>query len=226
MGSVPSSYTLPMRLAIIALLFGCSNGHHASTDGGHGGACAGLSLGACRTTSGCVPDVCEGCGCDLNYRGCLATGETPAMCPALGCPSGICCTAEMPCASGSGTCYEPGADLGCGACNTDPGDCSTDQECRARTPGTVCDPIRCSCEGHSACTPGCTNDDACGEGQTCDLATNRCVAQACGACPDNFTCTAGKCARTTCTTSNDCDDGYCVDGACFGSRGTCTFPPP
>jgi hypothetical protein len=214
-----------MRIAfLVALgLLGCGGGKGVDSS-----TCHGLAQSACQQTTGCVPDTCAGCGCDVNYRGCLAEGETPAMCPQLGCPSGICCSADHPCASGTGMCFSPGESIGCGACRPDPNSCNTDADCKPMGQTMVCDPIECSCMGNKACTQGCTNDMACGEGTHCDLPTARCVALSCSAatpCPANFSCTSGACARTTCNMDSDCD-GFCVNGGCFAGRGMCTFPPP
>jgi len=208
------------RLLVIFLVAGCGGSGSAADSGS---ACHGLSLEDCRLTDGCTPDRCDGCGCDLTYRGCLATSETPAMCPALGCPSGICCSAGEACAPSAGACTPPGAPAGCGACNTQANECAVDADCGAHE---VCDPIACSCQGNRACVAGCTDDSTCAEGTTCDLASGRCQPIACGAgCPSNFACVAGSCARASCTDDLACD-GYCVDGACYAQRGACRQPAP
>ena len=216
---------------IVALVVVYAVGYGVGCGSTHGIAaseCHGLSLGDCRLTAGCVPDRCAGCGCDLAYRGCLGAGETPAMCPALGCPSGICCSSELACAPSTGTCEPPGASFGCGACNTDPGNCTVDADCKPQGATMVCDPIACSCGGHLACVLGCVGDAGCGEGQTCDLASARCIARACtgdAGCPSNFRCPAHTCVRMTCTEDVECD-GYCVDGSCFAELGSCQLPVP
>lgn len=206
---------------VLALVAGaaCSNSKQSGDD--DPGACAGLTLSACRATAGCVPDQCAGCICDVTYRGCLPEGVLPSPCPLLGCPSGICCTDDMPCEAQTGSCLQPGADIGCGACTNEPGDCTGDGDCGA---AMICEPIRCHCTGATACVPGCTDDTTCGEGTTCDVASARCVPVACP-CPTNFTCTGGACARTTCDDDLDCD-GYCVAGSCYAGQGTCQLPVP
>jgi hypothetical protein len=207
-----------MRFAIVLLLAAC----HTSTGTG---ACHGLDLETCRVTSDCVSDFCAGCGCDITYRGCLAAGETPAMCPQLGCPAGICCSADEPCQSSTGTCEQPGASQGCGVCNSTAGDCTSDAAC---TKPQVCDPIQCSCTGAMACVQGCVDDTTCDAGSTCNHTTARCVPRACSVtspCGENFDCTGGECVRRTCTENLACD-GYCVDGACFTQRGDCRLPVP
>ena len=210
-------------LAVVVALVACGGGKGVLTSD-----CHGLTLGDCRLASGCAPDLCDGCGCDIAFRGCLAASEVPAMCPALGCPSGICCSAAEPCQASTGSCTQPGVTLGCGACNTMPGDCTGDAQCSTHGPHQICEPIQCSCNGAMACAMGCVDDTPCTEGQTCDLAAARCKPRACSAaapCPGNFDCTSGSCARRTCTSDLDCD-GYCVDGACFTQRGSCQQPVP
>jgi hypothetical protein len=71
----------------------------------------------------------------------------------------------------------------------------------------------------------------CDEGETCDVATYRCRPTQCpdGACPPNFSCSAGPtpiCQRTTCTGDEDCLYGWCVTGACYSALGECWAPPP
>jgi hypothetical protein len=213
-----------VRIAIavlVVVITGCAE-HGASN-----GTCQGLSLGDCRVTAGCKPDLCDGCICDVSYRGCLATAETPTACPALGCPSGLCCSSEAECTDQT-SCVPPGTpQQGCGACDTTPGDCTGDAECKPRGATLICAPIPCSCTAQSRCVEGCSSDSACTEGQQCDLASARCVAQTCttvAQCPANFDCTSSACVRASCTDDRDCD-GFCVLGSCFaGGRGVCTPP--
>ncbi|HEU0030155.1 MAG TPA: hypothetical protein VFQ53_05965 [Kofleriaceae bacterium] len=209
------------RIVWIALLVaGCGGGQSPNN-----GQCAGLSLEECRVTEGCRPDQCPGCLCDVIYRGCVAANAQVEACPGLGCPSAICCSSELAC-DPSTTCLPPGASPGCGACNSTPGDCTDDTQCKAQSATAICEPIPCSCTQERACTQGCTTDDACGEGQSCDLASARCVPRSCVGtpdCPANFSCNAGECARDTCIDDLECD-GFCVDGQCFSSRGECVPP--
>ena len=215
-----------IRLACLALLATV-----AACDATHGGiaaACHGLALGDCRLTAGCKPDACAGCGCAESYRGCLAEIETPATCPALGCPSGICCSSAEACVPATGDCTPPGSAPGCGACNTDPGTCTTDATCQAGGASMICEPIACSCSGNQACVQGCVDDTTCAVGTRCDVATARCVAKACTdamGCPANFDCTSQMCARRTCTEDLACD-GFCVWYQCFAERGECRLATP
>lgn len=214
-----------MRIvAVLLALCGCNHVFGGSDK------CAGLSLADCRLTEGCKPDTCFACLCDQAYRGCLPVSQTPAMCPALGCPGAECCSTASQCSQGGVACEPPGAAPICGgACSTQAGDCTSDADCKLRGPTLVCDPIACSCNGQQQCVPGCTKDTDCAaQGEICDTATARCVPHTCSLpadCPPNFDCANGTCARRTCTSDLDCD-GYCVDGACFDQTGTCTPLPP
>jgi hypothetical protein len=210
-----------VAIVVGLLLAACSE--HGS---GGGEGCHGLSLGDCRNAGGCVPDICAGCFCDLGFRGCLGAAEVAEPCPELGCPGALCCSTQEQCTNGT-SCVPPGTQLGCGACNSMPGDCTSDAECKARDPRLICQPIQCACEDQKMCVDGCVSDDECGDAEQCDFATSRCVARQCGGdpdCPAAFRCDAGRCARATCTTDTDCD-GFCVLGQCFaGARGTCEPP--
>ena len=213
-----------MRWLLVAVvLAGCNS------SSGEVNRCRGLSLMDCRLTDGCKPDTCFACLCNQSYRGCIPASETPAACPALGCAGAECCATQSQCAQASDACVPPtevGAP-GCGACSTQPGDCTDDSQCKAGGQSMICQPIACSCTGQLSCVQGCTSDMACAaQGEVCDLATARCVAKACttGAdCPANFDCQTGACARRPCTTDLECD-GYCVEGQCYDQTGTCTPP--
>lgn len=209
------------RALLLACVIAACGGHGAGTT------CHDLALGECRSTPGCKPDLCDGCICDVTFRGCLAASETPTACPQLGCPGGECCNTQAQCATNT-TCAPPGTPPGCGVCNTEMGDCTSDAQCKPRGATLVCDPIACTCTDQRRCVQGCTSDAACGDGTHCDTASARCVPLACTQdpdCPGNFHCSASHtCERSTCTTDNDCD-GFCVLGQCFGSgRGECRPP--
>jgi len=210
-----------MRGLVWFALFAAACGRHGSGD------CAGLTLADCRLTDGCKADTCFACLCDLSYRGCLSVDETPAQCPALGCPGADCCSSDAQCTTGTAFCAPPGASAGCGVCNMDPSDCAADADCKPHGATMICEPITCTCIGAKACVAGCTQDSQCGgPGLVCDLTSSRCVAKPCATddqCPDNFHCGGTACARTTCATDLDCD-GYCVNGACYEQTGQCTPP--
>jgi hypothetical protein len=214
-----------MRLAFVLALALAGCAEHGS---GGGGACTGLSLLDCRAASACKPDICPGCFCDLGFRGCVDANVAVAPCPPLGCPGAQCCSTQDQCTNGT-TCLPPGSDVGCGACNTQAGDCTSDEQCKAMGPLFICQPIQCTCTGEQTCVQGCFSDDQCGDAEQCDFATARCVGRDCAGetdCPAAFHCVETKCARATCATDADCD-GFCVLGQCFANaRGTCTAPAP
>ncbi len=217
---------------------GGSGGGHASgggggnTGGGSGGgggaidagtSCSGLGVEACRLDAACEPDFCRACSCQPNFKGCRAKTDAPFDCPALGCPSPVCCQASAECQA-IGTCAPPGTPFGCGACNNQPDTCTDDASCPA---DAVCDPRPCACSGQRDCRPGCGVNNPCAAGTTCTA--KRCVPLACtssATCPGTFACLNGQCARRTCTTDLQCGDGFCVDGTCFEGLGECRTPMP
>lgn len=111
----------------------------------------------------------------------------------------------------------------CGYCDPEVVDeCATDQDCGS---GSACrNQGACACGGQQRiCVPGCSTDAECLRGQTCDAAAH-CVATVCATrqeCPAQFDCSAGACARRTCSGDDDCRDGTCVTGMCFDEPGTC-----
>lgn len=186
-------------------------------------ACDGLALDACRHTAGCAADLCTTCGCTPTFEGCRAAGAAPAACPEVDCAQPQCCADEAGC-GGQLACVTPDDPPACGACNSFPGDCTSDAGC---APGSICQPIACSCQGERACVPGCTAG-SCPADQACDPATARCQARACDAagpaCPANFECRGGRCLRAACASDLDCPVGFCVEGACRAELGVCTPP--
>jgi len=214
-----------MRCLALVCLLVTACAEHGS--GGAGGPCNELSLGDCRTAAGCKADICPGCLCDLAFRGCVPADAVVSPCPDLGCPGAECCSAQEQCLNGA-TCTPPGAPFGCGPCNTQPGDCTTDSECKATSAIGICQPIQCTCTDQKMCVDGCFSDDQCSEAEQCDFATARCVARQCAnddGCPAAFICTGGTCARAPCSSDEQCD-GFCVLGQCFASgHGICQLPP-
>jgi hypothetical protein len=53
-------------------------------------------------------------------------------------------------------------------------------------------------------------------------AGSACRTRTCDECPDYLACTNGACVIPNCSADSDCPGGYCVQGACAGSLGTCT----
>jgi hypothetical protein len=129
-------------------------------------------------------------------------------------------------------CLAPGDKLPCGACM--PTDmvttCTQDSDCPTGEIPSICeqsDVSDCLCEGATICKPGCMSDFECDEGESCDAA-HHCVPKTCAndaACPENFVCSSGTCARKSCDGKADCV-GACVNGYCFGTPGTCSYIPP
>lgn len=220
--------------ALVVVLSACGDDPQVFVDAGVDAApaCGGLELATCRRTAGCAADVCPACGCDLSYRGCLPAGQAPAACPDLACPSQECCRQASDCELGG--CLSPGEQVCGGACNPQPSECTTDRDCQPMPTGVgavlVCDPVPCPCTGSPGrCVAGCTIDDDCGLGQTCDAPSGRCRARTCTAaapCPPDFDCVGGGCQRRTCTSDVACDH-FCVEGVCRGDGlGSCQLPQP
>lgn len=231
-----------LSLTLVVLLGACGSASDNTPDaGGHadaapavdagvpdaaGPACTGLSLKECRKVAGCVADLCYACSCAAEFKGCRAQADVPFECPVLDCPQPSCCGKADDCPGGGQICLDPGDHpAGCGICTPAPGNCTIDDDC---TGTTICEAIRCSCEGARACVPGCTSDADCAKGDRCDVATNRCAPITCGVltpCPPNFSCESAACVRASCATDIECD-GFCVDGQCYAAQGTCELPPP
>jgi hypothetical protein len=124
-------------------------------------------------------------------------------------------------------CLEPGAPIGCGACFEVESSCAVDEDCAGQGPTSICEPILCACTPATACALGCVNSEQCSPGEICGP-TYRCEPKPCqGAadCPVDFTCDGGECARKTCSLPADCK-GYCVNGACYDTPGSCVQPLP
>jgi hypothetical protein len=153
---------------------------------------------------------------------------SPAACnPAV--VNAVCCTQDSECTSESFPefCLAPGELRGCGICNSDPSTCSVDADCKAQDPTTICQVRVCACDGDRECVQGCTSDAGCAEGESCDLATNRCGRTLCGVdadCPADFVCGDAGCLRRECESSSDCD-AFCVDGHCYQNAGECVGVP-
>jgi len=214
----PVRFVIAIASGLLALA-GCGGG------GAGGSQCAGLDLATCRTTAGCVADLCYACTCQPSFMGCRGENDTPYACPPLGCAQPQCCGDDTTCTTPD-TCLAPGQSVGCGACDSTTGDCLRDRECNVQA-GEVCDPIPCSCTNEMHCVPGCMADTDCGTAEVCDTDLHRCRGKACTVdtdCPANFGCDGtGACARKACTTDTDCD-GFCVDKQCYDAQGVC--PPP
>jgi hypothetical protein len=148
-----------------------------------------------------------------------------------GAPSGYmataCCRTQQDCvAAGQSSwyCTPPNTPFPMGACPMS--NCAADADCRAGGAPSICQPLSCGLTEGGLCVAGCTGDAGCAQGESCELTTNRCHASACATatdCPLDFGCSAGACARTTCTSDDDCH-GYCVTGHCYQAAGECRGP--
>ena len=150
---------------------------------------------------------------------------------------GTPCSSQADCGFSAGMllmCRAPGESMGCGACRMGTGDCTTDADCvgdGGSTSGTtICAPAPssdCYCNGATFCAPGCRTNAHCGPGQACNPShscQNTCVAGD-GTCPVNYSCGAGGfCQQNLCTSDSECS-GFCVNGLCYQTRGTC-LPVP
>lgn len=104
--------------------------------------------------------------------------------------------------------------------------CTSDTDCAAEGAAAICTPAPCACGDVPSCQQGCTSDATCGAGETCGP-THRCAPEACTStsdCPEDFTCNGAACQRIACTDDAACS-GYCVDGLCFETPGTCSAIP-
>ena len=146
---------------------------------------------------------------------------------------GTPCSSQDDCGPPGGMflmCLAPGESSGCGICQMGPGDCSTDADCvrdGGSTGGTmICDSAPssyCYCYGAMICVVGCRTNADCSSGQACNPShscQNTCVAGD-GKCPANFSCGAsGFCQQNSCTSDSECS-GFCVNGWCHQTLGTC-----
>ena len=121
-------------------------------------------------------------------------------------------------------CVPPGGSPGCGVAQPLP-PCNTDADCAAEGPTIICAAVPCS-GAPLVCTPGCTSDAECSEGETCGP-THHCAPTACASesdCPTDFDCDGSACQRRVCAGDGVCS-GYCVNGACYDAPGTCSDEP-
>jgi hypothetical protein len=195
--------------------------------------CRGLDEIICRTRNdlGCSVVYCTDCNRNRFYVGC-AGPDSPIVCtPPSNCQLG--CRDDTMCGN-TELCLAPGGSPGCGTCfQPTQMPCQSDADCGQS--GVICEPLICACDTGTYCTPGCSRDQPCPEGQECG-ADFRCRPQPCGTgCPFLFTCTSGVCAegqtqccqRDGCQLDADCANGnaYCVEQLCYSEPGKCIARP-
>ncbi len=182
--------------------------------------CHGLDEQSCiatETNSGCKPSYCGDCNGGQAFAGCLNSNEPGPECPAL-CAMKTCHdNSDCPNAE---ACVPPVTSNNCPLCAP----CNSDNDCFG---GLICETTTC-CGGSTVCTPKCTLDSQCEDGWHCSF-DGHCVQTTCnasGGCDPFFDCSsAGTCERRACSDDSACESGVCVDGACYGTLGTCGAGP-
>lgn len=216
----------------------CSECSSNSDCGGENDACIAL-----REENICARSCAEGAEpCPAGFRclfvdtrsgdQCVPTGGTCAGCLAEGCVDGQFCnpfTGE--CGEVADVCAECSIDEECGegaSCATSNGvdiclvdceagdDCGDGFTCRSLAGKDVCAPTGDDCGTGGAC--GLTADDCSAPRSVLD--PDLCMCVEClvdGNCPDGLVCSAGgDCVGggRPCTTTAECDGGYCQGGFC------------
>lgn len=101
------------------------------------------------------------------------------------------------------------------SCSSD-SDCSRDGDVCSTGPGAQAE----GGDGGPACRPPCTSNDDCNYWEACQP-DGKCQALSCDQCPSYLACTQGACGPKACGQDSECLGGYCVDGTCFATLGTC-----
>jgi len=207
--------------------------------GGTTGAGGATSSGESSASGGSGGRGGTGGGGSTGGGGASGTGGPDASADKPPVREGTPCSSQDDCAPSIGNdlaCYSPadpgGSGLGSSSCGACMGisDCASDADC-ARDGGTaagtvICDVVAnmsCVCYRNKFCVLGCRTIADCTSGQACNQ-SNRCE-KTCvpgdGTCPVDFTCNgSGFCQRDSCKSDSECS-AFCVNGACYQSRGTC-----
>jgi hypothetical protein len=157
----------------------------------------------------------------------LVLGVDAAM---RGCDPEPGCHNHHECENGA-RCLAPGEFRGCGICQPFEDECERDGDCGGELICAAAQDEDCPCNPVMICQPGCGGGSTCGTGERC--ADGHCVPQRCGPelCPRHFRCQPVEgfgdgCVRQPCLTEDTCDGGFCVNGACYPTLGTCALPVP
>ncbi|MGB8299406.1 MAG: hypothetical protein WCG85_28585 [Polyangia bacterium] len=205
---------------------GSADAAAADATGGATGAGGSTSSGGSSASGGS-----GGKGGTSGSGGMSSTGAPDASADKPLASVGTPCSSQDDCEPYSGmmlACNAPGESSSCGICEET--GCANDADCvhdGGSTAGTmICSPVAnagCVCFGTKACALGCRINLDCGPGQGCNpfnSCQKTCVAGD-GTCPVNYSCDAsGFCQQKLCTSDSECS-GFCVNGVCYGVRGTC-----
>ncbi len=172
----------------------------------------GLGFMACGTSKTASVDMDAGRDAGAHDSG-LAPGECHTN---DDCPGGGGCAATV---------LPPMCRSQCTAPKAKVNECTADQDCMDAGTNMLCSRNRasspCDCNPrdfyqHYYCDEGCSSNQDCGPGLTCD-ATHRCTASPCSQPSDcgsaNFTCISQKCLAKPCASDSDCAN-YCVGRWC------------
>jgi hypothetical protein len=152
-------------------------------------------------------------------------GDTGGQGPFDTCPLGANqCRGRADCDYRQPSCISPAAVI-CALCLNELLPCGTDNDCQVDGGGLVCDVVACACSpGARGCIRGCEDASGCRPGEACVAGHCRPIScQGDADCPTDFGCNNRICERKTCTTDAICS-GYCVNGSCYSTLGTCQGP--
>ncbi len=240
--NVTASHTISATFAITCNQDSdCSAGNYCDTTQSPHQCVPTLGSGVCTrstecTSGNCVDGVCCNVACNGQCQACDVAGQV-GTCTTVtsGEPHGA-----RPACAGNGTvcggscdgtsataCDYPGSAQQCGSASCTNGtatpatSCAGNGSCAAPAPA-ACGNYTCESDGGTTCNTNCQSDNDCANSAWCNG----------GACTPKGT--SGS--ATTCTSSDQCQSGNCVDGYCCdtacngqcqacdiaGSQGTCT----
>lgn len=145
-------------------------------------------------------------------------------------PTDTGCRDDADCADGR-SCWAPDA-CNVGDYEDPPDECVPGEPCGD---GWVCAlvPETCGVGPHQVCVEPCPAR-ACADDERCDEVTGLCGAWMCTdgySCPPYTHCdpsgdARSGCVRDVCADDADCAGGFCVDGTCHATPGTCDYAHP